>query len=191
MIASAVPDLAAQGQPVVQPPQQEARRYFTQGGTWEFGGSAGFSSTTPVTAGATGDARTMVSATPAAGYFVMNGVEVVVNPLMAVYSSQGSVNSLDLLVMGGVGYAYRAHPRFFPFIEGVAGFGYSRSEAGTTVTRQGFAWGGRGGVKISVASGALLNLGAQYLQVTLNRSGESDRNGYNAISALVGLSFWL
>ena len=194
VLCAAAPCAMAQGaaQDVqLQPQRQEARRYFTQAGTWELGGSAGFSSNTPVANGATGDALTMITAMPMAGYFVAEGLEVFVNPLSVIYSSQGGFSDLELLTMGGVGYNYRAHPRVIPFIEGMAGYAHSRIESGTVVSRGGLAWGGRGGVKVLVTPGTLLTFGGSYMQVTLNPSGATERNGYNTIAVNIGLSFWL
>jgi hypothetical protein len=170
----------------------EPKRFYSQAGTWEFGGSLGFSSTTAVTDGATPqDAEIVLSATPSAGYFVIDGLAIVAHPISVVYASQGSTSDLDLLTLGGIGYAFRAHPRVFPFIEAVAGLSYSNHSATTTETRQGFAWGARGGVKFLITSTAIVNVGAEYTETTLNRSSETERNGENRIALLVGISFWL
>jgi hypothetical protein len=170
----------------------EPKKFYSQAGTWEFGGSLGFSSTTAVTGGATAqDAEIVLSATPSAGYFVMDGFAIVAHPISVVYASQGSTSDLELLTLGGIGYAFRAHPRVFPFVEGVAGIGYSSHSSTTTETRQGFAWGARGGVKLLLTPSAIVNIGAEYTQTTLNRSSETERNGENRIALLVGVSFWL
>jgi hypothetical protein len=170
----------------------EVRKFYSQAGTWEFGGSLGFSSATAVSGGATAqDAEITLSATPSAGYFVTDGLAIVAHPISVVYTSQGSVSDLQLLTLGGIGYAFRAHPRVFPFVEAVAGIGYSSSSSTTTVTRQGFAWGARGGAKFLITPSTIVNVGAEYTQTTLNNSTDTERNGENRIALLIGISFWL
>lgn len=171
---------------------QEVRRAFAGSGTLELGGSLAFHSTTQVSNGSSGQAVTTVSAMPFAGYFVAEGVEIVVNPLGVSYQSRPGGNTLNFLTLGGLAYNFRANPRVFPFIEGLGGFAYSRDETGGFVeSRSGVAWGGRGGLKILVTGTGILNVGLQYVQVTLDRTSDTSRNGYNDISATAGFTVWL
>jgi hypothetical protein len=171
---------------------QEARRTFTGPGTFELGGSLAFHSTTQVSNGSTGDVVTTVSAFPFAGYFVVEGVEIVLNPLGVSYTSQPGRNTLDFLTLGGIAYNFRANARVFPFIEGLGGYAYSRDDNGGFIeSRSGVAWGGRGGLKILVTGTGILNIGLQYIQVTLDRTIDTSRNGYNDISATAGFTVWL
>jgi hypothetical protein len=171
---------------------QEVRRSFAMAGTFEFGGSAAFSSNSGVLNGATADPVYSIALAPIAGYFVTDGLEIVVNPLLVNYAWQGNITALSLMPMAGLAYNFRAHPRAFPYLEGVAGYAYNRSDNGTaTVTRSGIAWAGRGGVKFLVTGTALVNIGLQYSQVTLKRDVDTGRNGYNLFSASAGLTVWL
>ena len=172
--------------------QQEVRRGFAIAGTFEVGGSAGFSSSTEVRNGATFDPAYSIALSPTAGYFLIDALEIVVNPLSISYDWSGNRNAFSLLPMAGLAYNFRAHPRAFPYLEGVAGGAYSRSDNGTsTITQSGFAWAARGGVKFLITTTSLVNIGLQYQQVTLDRSNDTQRNGYNLISASVGLTVWL
>ncbi len=178
---------AAEGQ------QPEVRRTFATAGTFEIGGSAGFSRNALVSKGVTGDAFYVVSLSPTGGYFVADELEILIDPLTVDYRWAGSVKSLGLTPMAGVAYNFRANPRVFPYLEGLAGFAYSWFDNGVepTETRSGFAWAGRGGIKTLLTGTAILNVGLQYQQITLNRSGETERNGSNQIALTVGLSVWL
>jgi hypothetical protein len=175
-----------------QQQQQEVRRTFAMAGTFEFGGSAAFSSNSQVVNGATADPTYSIALSPVAGYFVTEGLEIVVNPLSVSYSWSGNITGLSLMPMAGLAYNFRANPRAFPYLEGVAGYAYNRVDNGTsTLTRSGLAWAGRGGVKFLVTGTALVNIGLQYQQVTLKRDVDTERSGYNLFSASAGLTVWL
>jgi len=172
--------------------QQEARKTFAMAGTFEVGGSAGFSSTSQVRNGTTGDPKYLIAFSPTAGYFVIDALEIVVNPLSVNYEWGGNSTQATLMPMGGLAYNFRLHPRAFPYLEGVAGYVYVRSDDGAVITTSsGLAWAGRGGVKFLITGTALVNIGLQYQQVTLDRSTDTGRNGYNVFSASVGLTVWL
>ena len=172
--------------------QTEVRRTFAMAGTFELGGFASFSSYTAVNNGSTSDASYGLAFSPSAGYFIMDELELVVNPLMVSYAWSGNVKALNLQPMAGLAYNFRAHPRAFPYVEGVAGVAYSRSDNGVaTMTRSGFAWAGRVGIKALVTGTGIANIAVQYQQVTLNRSSDSQRNGFNEIALTVGLAVWL
>ncbi len=177
--------------------QTEARRTFAMAGTFEIGGSASLSSTTQVNSGATSDPMYSVSLSPTAGYFVSDGLEILIDPLTVNYAWTGSVKSLTMLPMAGVAYNFRAHPRAFPYVEGLAGFAYSWLDNGVNpaVSRSGFAWAGRVGLKALLTPTAIANIGVQYQQVTLNRTTEipteTGRNGYNQFALTFGLAVWL
>jgi hypothetical protein len=190
---SVVTVLCLIGAGVAMAQQPEVRRTFAMSGTFELGGSASFSSYTQVYSGATGNATYSLAFSPSAGYFVIDDLELVVNPLTVDYAWSGSVNALSLMPMAGVAYNFRANPRAFPYLEGVAGFAYDRSDNGITasITRSGLAWAARGGVKFLLTGTAIVNVGVQYQQVTLNQSGEAERTGYNLIAVTAGISFWL
>jgi len=79
-----------------------------------------------------------------------------------------------------------------PFVEGLAGLStHSLSISGKTNTISGFTWGGRVGIKSAVTDKGLLVIGVQYLQITLNPSGSTSRNGFNEFSIDAGWTVWL
>ncbi len=173
--------------------QPEPRRTFAIPGVVEIGGSASFSSYVPVTNGGTGDAVYTAGLSAAAGYFVADGLEVLVDPLVVMYSWSGDVKAFEMIPMAGLAYNFRAHPRAFPYVEGLAGFAFSWSDNGVTadVKRSGFAWSARAGLKALLTSTAIVNIGVQYQQVTLNVSSASERNGYDQFGLTAGLAVWL
>lgn len=166
---------------------QEERPQFGLRGQVELGGSASFQSYTPVSNGKTGSATSFITINPYVGVFVIDGLEVGVNPLGLTIMTAGGGDAMGLMALGSIAY----HPpstRFaHPFIEGLAG--YSLQTNGSTTS--GFTWGGRAGAKLSITDNGLLNLGVQYLQVTLNRKGATERNGSNQLSVTLGFSVWL
>jgi len=171
---------------------QDAKRTFASPGVFELGGSASYSYNQPVVNGKTSDGTHAIAVTPFIGYFVADGLEVVANPLGFSYSKTGSQTQMDLRLLGGLAYNLKVQPGIYPFIEGLAGFTSRTSDSGggeTTVS--GFSWGGRGGVKFAVTSHGMVNVGVQYLQVTLSPSGANERNGTNELSVSAGFTVWL
>jgi hypothetical protein len=173
-----------------QPERPERAKTFAVRGTFELGGSVSYSASWSVANGSTsGSALHQVTAMPYAGYFVIDGLELGVNPLGFTYVSQGSAHLSEFKVLGSVAYNFRLPSRVYPFVEGLAGYAFA---SGSGVSdRGGFSWGGRGGLKVGIAGGALLTVGVQYLQVTLKPSGVTARSGYNELGAVVGFSVWL
>jgi hypothetical protein len=174
------------------PPPGELRRTFAMAGTVELVGALSFASYTPVVNGSTGSSSQTLALSPSVGYFVIDQVELVLNPLIVSFAWSGDVSTLTLMPLAGVAYNFRANPRAFPYLEGVAGFAYSRwSNGGMSSSERGLVWAGRAGVKALLTGTAIVNIALQYQQVTLNRSGDSERNGYNQIGFTAGLSVWL
>jgi hypothetical protein len=170
--------------------QEKASKSFATRGAIELGGSLSYSATWTVSDGATNnDPIHLLSATPYVGYFVIDGLEVGANPLGVTFVSQGLSHATELKLLGSVAYNFKTPTKIFPFLEGLAGYSWISSSSSTD--RGGFTWGGRGGIKVPVAAGALLNVGVQYLQVTLNHSGASTRSGYNELGAVAGFTVWL
>lgn len=157
---------------------------FATKGTTEAGGSISFMSMWQVYNGQTSEASsTTLTCAPFVGYFVSDGFEIGANPLgITLYNSGLAV--INIFVAPS--YNFKTEGNAFLFIEAL--LGYTAQTNGTTYS--GVSWGGRAGVKTAVAGHALVNLGAEYLQVTLNRSGQTKRNGYNQFLISAGFTVW-
>lgn len=170
--------------------QEETRKTkrFAAKGTTELGGSISFQSVAPVSNGNTGDATSVFTVLPFIGFFAADGFEIGVNPLGITTVSPPSGSSFtQIMIFAAPSYNFNTGSRAYPFLEALLGF-TSQSNGST---RSGFSWGGRGGVKVAIAEHALLNLGLQYIQITLNQSGAAERSGSNNISVSAGFSVWL
>jgi hypothetical protein len=165
---------------------QEARQFALKGVT-EFGGGVSFSSVTPVSTGKTGKAATILSVAPFIGYFISDGFELGVNPLgITSYSSEGVSTGTEIRIFVAPSYNFATGPTSHSFVETL--LGYTAQSNGSE--RKGFSWGGRAGLKIAVGGNGLLNIGVQYLLITMNRSGATERSGYNELSIAAGFTLW-
>ena len=174
---------------VNEAPAQEARKTFASQGVWELGGTMSFSTTWDVNGGvASTNPLYSLDLNPAFGYFVIDGLEVGANPLGLSYVSQGSSSYTLLKLLGSVAYNFKTPARVYPYLEGLAGYSLLLVDGDDP---GGFTWAGRGGVKVAIGSSALLNVGAEYLQATLNLPGQSSRNGYNRLAVTAGFAIWL
>ena len=172
---------------------QEQRRHFTSRGTVELGGSMSFMATQPVVNDKKGENIYTLSVLPYVGYFVIEGFEVGMNPAGLVLTSTNGATITHLRILLAPSYNFRTSSVATPFVEGLAGLTTvttSVTNLGTS-TSSGFTWGGRVGVKVSLAEKGLLNLGVQYLQVTANPSGVTTRNGSNEFSVTAGWTVWI
>jgi hypothetical protein len=174
---------------------QEQRHHFTSRGTVELGGSATYQSVWGVVSGTTSNSPAFIfSAMPFVGYFVIDGLELGLNPAGIVVSGgTGRSTVTQLRALFAPSYNFRTSTVSTPFVEGLAGVTTQTTDAtaGGTTTLAGFTWGGRAGIKVALTERGLLNIGVQYLQVTLNPSGASSRNGYNELSVTAGWTVWL
>lgn len=163
----------------------QAQRYgggFASPGVVELGGGLTFQSTTNVANGNTGSTTTMFSLQPYVGYFFTDGFELGFNPF-GIQTVEGSTTLLFLLAPS---YNFRTGSIAYPFVEALLGLA-SHSDGDT---RSGFSWGLRGGVKLGLVGNSLLNLGLEYLQVSMNPSGATSRYGYNQVAFNVGFTVW-
>ncbi len=152
----------------------------------EVGGSIAFSSTTPVQAGQTGDATTDFAIEPYVGYFIIDGFELGLIPMIDIQSPPGGGSSTTLMnIFLAPAWTFQLQNSMVtPFIEALVGF-TSQSSGGNSAS--GFSWGGRAGAKFMVTGNGLLNFDVRYLMLTANPSGSSERNGQNLLQ--VGLGF--
>jgi hypothetical protein len=164
---------------------QDGKKFATKGSS-ELGGSISFQSLTPVSNGNTGDATTIFSLAPFIGYFVTDGFEIGLNPLGITSISYSGSSATQIMILAAPSYNFKTEGIVYPFIEAL--LGYSSQSNGST--RSGFSWGGRGGVKLAVTDTGLLNLGIQYVQITLNPSGATNRYGSNQLAISAGFTVW-
>ncbi|MCC7436859.1 MAG: outer membrane beta-barrel protein [Armatimonadetes bacterium] len=170
------------------------RPAFAKKGSVELGGSVGYSSSSQVENGSTDDAISTFLIAPHVGYFISDGVEIGLNPLSISVISTESVSLTTVHSLMSFSYNGTTANGVHPFIEGLFGFAiqqasYQSSFGGSSSdSRNGLSFGGRGGVKYEIASGALLNASLQYLQVTLNGDNDRERNGYNTLAFELGFS---
>ncbi len=164
----------------------QTSKQFGQRGVFEFGGSVAFQSTTPVSSGTTSDAITTFRIEPFLGYFVADGFELGANPLGIEFLSYGGGTQTYVFILLAPSYNFQAGGQAHPFVEAL--LGYTSQSNGTS--RSGFSWGGRAGVKVEVVEGGLLNVAAEYLRITMNPSGATQRSGSNQFSISAGITLW-
>lgn len=165
---------------------QEGRRFATKGCT-ELGGNVTFQSFAPVTDGKTGESITTFTLAPFLGYFVAEGFEIGLDPLEIATTSYLGHTNTQITIFLAPSYNFSTGGIAFPFLEGL--LGYTSQSNGTHET--GFSWGARGGVKLSVTDGGLLNLGIQYVQLTINSRDTPGRTGLDEFVFSAGFTVWL
>jgi hypothetical protein len=164
-----------------------AQEQFASGGVVELGGNVTFQNIIPVSNGKTGNSYSVFTFAPFIGFFAADGLEIGFNPLGITYVSLSGTSYTQLRILLAPSYNFKTNGNSYPFIEGLLGYtSYSNSES-----YNGFSWGGRAGVKIGITDSGLLNLGIQYLLITLNPENSSDRNGQNELSISAGFTVWL
>ncbi|MEJ2104236.1 MAG: outer membrane beta-barrel protein [Ignavibacteriaceae bacterium] len=164
---------------------------FAQKGVWEAGGMIGFSSTTAVSDGETGDeALTQFTFEPYIGYFVINGLELGLIPSFSSLS-QGDASISSFNIFFAPAWNFDLQSKAFPYLEGRIGYGTSTYDSGEgdDQTLSGLSWGVRGGLKYQLGSSALVNASLGYTQITLNpKDWDGGRNGTNVFDVMVGFT---
>ena len=162
---------------------------FGKQGVIEIGGMAGFSSATLVVNGETGDAITTIMLEPTVGYFVIDGLEVGLNPLsfqsMKV-PDEDAISTIGFWAFGA--YHFMTMGKTYPYIQAL--LGYTTMSAGGE-SAGGLAYGIAAGVKFEIAGGLLLNAGAEYRFFTYDFEETDSRDGSNVLSIGIGLSGFL
>ncbi len=169
--------------------QAQTGKRFAMTGVTELGGSLSFQSITPVSNGNTGDATNYLTVAPFIGYFVTDGFELGFNPFGITYISSGGSSSTQIMILIAPSYNFQTQGSAYPFIEGLVG--YTSSSSSNASSRSGISFGARAGVKVEVAEHGLLNVGVQYLQITMDPEGADNRNGSNNLGITAGFTIWL
>jgi hypothetical protein len=167
---------------------------FAKKGVWELGGMIGFSSTTGVSNGESGDeALAQFTFEPYVGYFVINCFELGIIPSFTSLSQgDASISSFDIYFAPA--WNFNLQSAAFPFVEGRIGYGtatYDYGE-GDDNTLSGLSWALRGGLKYQVGSSAIVNVSLGYTQHTRNPDGwEGERNGTNVFDVMAGFTVFV
>ena len=164
---------------------------FGKKGVIEAGGSIGFSSTTTVTDGETGDnALTQFTFQPYFGYFIINCLELGLIPSFTSLS-QGDASISTFGIYFAPAWNFYLDSKAFPFVEGRIGYQSSNYDSGEgdDNTLSGLSWGLRGGLKYQLGNSALVNASLGYTQSTLNpKDWDGGRNGTNVFDVMVGFT---
>jgi hypothetical protein len=136
---------------------------FASKGATELGGNISFQSVSGLS---------IFSFTPSVGYFVGDGFELGLDPLGISTVWSGGSASTQLTILAAPSYNFVTNGFVYPFIGAL--LGYTHDSGGS---KGGFTWGGSGGVKFAVTSGALIDLALQ-------------DTGSNHFSISAGLSLW-
>jgi hypothetical protein len=161
---------------------------FGKKGVIETGGTISFSSITSVSDGETADESTTIfSLQPAIGYFIVDGFEIGLAPAFTSLSSGDNTTSMFGIFLAPA-YNFNTGGKVYPFIEGRIGYNTVNTDDGQTdQTLSGLSYGGRGGIKVQLGGSSLLNLGVEYMLITLNpEDWEGDRNGVNYLAVSAG-----
>jgi hypothetical protein len=166
---------------------------FAKKGVWELGGMIGFSSTTAIFDGESGDeALTQFTFEPYIGYFVINGLELGLIPSFSSLSQgDASISSFDIYFAPA--WNFDLQSKAFPYLEGRIGYGTATYDSGEgdDETLSGLSWGARGGLKYQLGSSAIVNASLGYTQSTLNpKDWDGGRNGTNVFDVMAGFTIF-
>jgi len=157
---------------------------FAKKGIWEFGGNISYTSLTSVSNGESSDnSLSTFSLDVPVYYFVIDGLGLGLIPRYTNLSfGESSASAFDILF--GLAYNIATNSQAYPYGEGR--IGYNTTSNGDS--RSGMVWAFIGGVKVQVGGNALINIGIEYSQSTLERSGnEGGRDGTNLFAIRAGL----
>lgn len=167
-------------------------KQFATKGVTELSGTVSYSNFTSVTNGETGDAISIFTLAPQIGYFITDGFELGLGtgisllPGFSVLSPEDgeSTNILQFFISPSYNLV-TDNKNLYPFIE--AQLGYTSISSGDQ-TDSGFSYGGRAGLKIVAVEHLLVSASVQYLLITLNESGETERDGINYLMVGIGIA---
>ena len=161
---------------------------FAKMGILELGGNISYTSVTGVSNGETSENSlgTFTFDVPVY-YFVIDGLALGLIPNYVNASfGENSASAFDILF--GLAYNIATSSTAYPYGEGR--IGYNTTNNGST--RTGIVWAVIGGVKVQVGGNALVNIGIEYSQSTLERSGnEVGRDGLNVLAFRAGFAIFL
>jgi hypothetical protein len=143
---------------------------------YEFGGEIFFTSTTnDYTYSGYGNVYASNSTTTDfainanAGYFVINGLKLGIEPGIEVIHYWTTQTWLRLYFTPE--YVFDTKTSLYPYIAGAVG--YTSVNPYYNQTANGFSWGVKGGLKVNIAGNSLLNIGIRYYEEQYNATYES------------------
>jgi hypothetical protein len=127
-----------------------------------------------------------------AGVFVINGLKLGVEPVIA-FQSYDNGNQTSLKLYFTPEYIFDLKTNVYPFIGGSVGYtSTSFSNSYNSSTESGFSWGAKGGLKVNAFGNSLINLGISYYSEAYNYNntyGEVKRQN-NILGFKGGLSLF-
>lgn len=163
---------------------QKKERFALQK-TWEVSGSLSIKNIKYVDNGNESDGITYIDLMPYAGYFVADGLELGILPVISM-QDYNDYNMTDLTIYFAPSYNFTTKSEFYPYLQGA--IGYTSVSGKGISTASGLAWQVETGLKCNLFNKSLLKFGLNYGQRTLDRSSNTSgkRNGINAINFTVG-----
>ncbi len=161
---------------------------FGKKGIWEVGGNLSYSRVALVSNGEEAEnSLSTFSLDVPVYYFVIDGLALGFIPNYVNISSGGTSASL-FSTLFGLAYNFSTNGTTYPYGEGR--IGYNTFSNGTSSS--GLVWAVIGGVKVQIGGNALINIGIEYSQSTLESEGnEGGRDGTNVIAFRAGFAIFL
>lgn len=127
---------------------------------------------------------------PYIGYFIIDGLELGLNPLGYRYASYENYSNYNITIMFAPSYNFDTKSKIYPFIEGRIGY-TSHNYKDTNPpevdeTWSGLSYGAAGGVKFILGESSLLKAGASYMFYTYMPESADNRYGYNELMLELG-----
>ncbi len=172
------------------PSQTYSGERFGLRGHFELGGSLDFAS---ISQSDTTLSTSVFSISPYIGYFVASNIEIGLRPFITIESPSTGNSRTQLAVFLAPAYNFHLQKSIVtPFVEGLIGYSsLDLPAASSTVpatTVSGFAYGGRGGVKVQISDFGLLEIGIQYVSLARTPDNAPKSNRENRLSVSVGFS---
>jgi hypothetical protein len=170
---------------------------FAKKGTWEFGGSVGFTSSTSVSADQNdpNGATTTFSFSPQVGYLITDNFELSLLPFSFISTSYHTYSSSQFNFLLAPTWNFEMYSNIYPYIQALIGYGTESFKHdvpdGYDYTVSGLDYGVQGGIKLQVAKSSILNFGLSYLMTNRKQSGETGRFGDNIFQVMAGFSVFI
>ena len=169
---------------------------FPQSGLIELSGSIAYANYSLTFQGQKEETTSIISFSPQVGYFLTKNFEiglstgVVLLPGLS-FQSQGGNNISALQLFATPSYYFLLdESNLTPFVEAQLGYTSLAASGENSVSRSGFSYGGRAGIKFVPVEHIIFTLAGQYLSINLKPAGETERTGYNYFTIGVGVGVY-